>query len=81
MTNKQGQTKPMVGLRMELEDLERIDQIAKVSGRTRSDVMLEAILNYWNIRQYETVMSDIHTLRTEMEARLTALEEKLQLKS
>jgi predicted transcriptional regulator len=71
----------MVGLRMELEDLERIDQIAKVSGRTRSDVMLEAILNYWNIRQYETVMSDIHTLRTEMEARITALEEKLQLKS
>ncbi len=71
----------MVGLRMEQEDLERIDQIAKVSGRTRSDVMLEAILNYWNIRQYETVMSDIHTLRTEMEARLTALEEKLQLKS
>ena len=70
----------MVGLRMEQEDLERIDQIAKVSGRTRSDVMLEAILNYWNIRQYETVMSDIHTLRTEMEARLTALEEKLQLK-
>jgi predicted DNA-binding protein len=66
---------------MEQEDLERIDQIAKVSGRTRSDVMLEAILNYWNIRQYETVMSDIHTLRTEMEARLTALEEKLQLKS
>ncbi|MFB2836494.1 MULTISPECIES: ribbon-helix-helix protein, CopG family [Floridanema] len=81
MTNKQSQTKPMVGLRMEQEDLERIDQIAKVSGRTRSDVMLEAILNYWNIRQYETVMSDIHTLRTEMEARLTALEEKLQLKS
>jgi len=71
----------MVGLRMEQEDLERIDQIAKVSGRTRSDVMLEAILNYWNIRQYETVMSDIHTLRTEMEVRLTALEEKLQLKS
>lgn len=71
----------MVGLRMELEDLERIDQIAKVSGRTRSDVMLEAILNYWNIRHYETVMSDIHTLRTEMEARLSALEEKLQLKS
>ena len=71
----------MVGLRMDQEDLERIDQIAKVSGRTRSDVMLEAILNYWNIRQYETVMSDIHTLRTEMEARLTALEEKLQLKS
>ncbi|HEY9296828.1 MAG TPA: hypothetical protein VIQ31_10720 [Phormidium sp.] len=43
--------------------------------------MLEAILNYWNIRQYEAVMSEIHTLRTEMEARLTALEEKLQLKS
>jgi uncharacterized protein (DUF1778 family) len=75
------QSKPTVGLRIDQEDLDRIDEIAKMSGRTRSDVMLEAILNYWNIRKYEVVKADINQLRIELETRLAGIEKKLRLSS
>ena len=73
------QSKPTVGLRIDQEDLGRIDEIAKMSGRTRSDVMLEAILNYWDIRRYEVVKADINELRIELETRLAGIEKKLRL--
>lgn len=73
------QSKPTVGLRIDQEDLDRIDEIAKMSGRTRSDVMLEAILNYWDIRRYEVVKADINQLRIELETRLAGIEKKLKL--
>ncbi|CAA9273437.1 hypothetical protein AVDCRST_MAG92-3095 [uncultured Coleofasciculus sp.] len=75
------QSKPTVGLRIDQEDLGRIDEIAKMSGRTRSDVMLEAILNYWDIRRYEVVKADINELRIELETRLAGIEKKLRLSS
>jgi hypothetical protein len=52
-----------------------------MSGRTRSDVMLEAILNYWDIRRYEVVKADINQLRIELETRLAGIEKKLRLSS
>jgi len=43
--------------------------------------MLEAILNYWNIRKYEVVKADINQLRIELETRLAGIEKKLRLSS
>lgn len=70
--------KPTVGLRIDQEYLDRIDEIAKATGKTRSEVMLEAILNYWNLDKYQAVMSDIHKMRADMESRLAEIEKKLK---
>jgi metal-responsive CopG/Arc/MetJ family transcriptional regulator len=81
MSNMEGgDDKKTIGVRLEQEYIQKLDVIADSLGRTRSDVMMEALINYWQLDEYEPpAASELHKLRQEMEARFAELEKKLQV--
>jgi predicted transcriptional regulator len=73
-----GEEKKTIGVRLNSSHIDKLDQIAESLGRTRSDVMTEALINYWKLDDYEPpAASELHKLRQEMEARFAELEKKL----
>lgn len=69
--------KVSVALKIDKESLDRLDDLAAATGRTRSDLLYEAAVNYWNLGEYEPETSPVELLRQEMEERMAALEKKL----
>lgn len=66
-------SRPVVGLRIEPDLLRQVDNIAKKTRRTRTDVIMEAVINYWDLGHHEGIKADLYSL----EQRLTEIEKKL----
>ena len=58
---------PMVGARMPQEYIDEIDAICQATGRSRSQIILEAVKGYLG-KESGGVESELATLRREVEA-------------
>ena len=59
--------KTSVGVRLPKEYLDEIDQISKVTGRSRSQIMVEAVEVYLGKTPSEDVISDLEFVKERVE--------------
>lgn len=61
--------KVSVGIRLEADHIQQIDKLAEKFGRTRTDLIVEAVLTYWKLDEPQrSTLTEFEDLKNRIES-------------